>query len=96
MNLAHIAYRDALGLPVEPRLSYRTGVKWVSFQRDFSAFRLYRQQGKLTTWRWLRSLAGEKMWAVFAWDDLAPFLSSAPGYLWGLLAPRLGLQHRRV
>ncbi len=91
VNLAHIAWRDAQGLPVEPRLRCRTGVKWVSVQRDLSAFRLYRRQGKLTTWRWLRSLAGEKMWAVLAWDDLAPFLSTAPGYVWGLLAPRIGL-----
>jgi predicted ATP-grasp superfamily ATP-dependent carboligase len=91
VNLAHIAYRDALGLPVEPALHYRTGVKWVSVQRDLSAFRLYRQQGKVTTRAWLRTLCGEKMWAVFAWDDLAPFLKTTPGYLWGLLAPRLGL-----
>lgn len=96
VNLAHIAYRDALGLPVEPRLAWRTGVKWVSMQRDLSAFRLYRQEGKLTLGRWLRSLAGEKMWAVFAWDDLAPFLSTAPGWLWGLVAPRLGIGRKRV
>jgi len=94
VNLAHIAYRDALGLPVEPRLRYRTGVKWVSFQRDLSAFKLYRRQGKMSLGRWLRSLVGEKMWAVFAWDDLAPFLASAPGYLWERLAPRLGLARR--
>jgi predicted ATP-grasp superfamily ATP-dependent carboligase len=91
VNLAHIAYRDALGLPVEPKLHYRTGVKWVSFQRDLSAFKLYRRQRKLSTWQWLRTLAGEKMWAVFAWDDLAPFLKSAPGYVWERLAPRIGL-----
>jgi len=94
VNLAHLAYRDALGLPVEPRLRYRTGVKWVSFERDLSAFKLYRQQRKLTTWQWLRTLAGEKMWAVFAWDDLAPFLKSTPGYLWARLAPRIGLARR--
>jgi len=94
VNLAYIAYRDALGLPVEPKLSYRTGVKWVSFQRDLSAFKLYRRQRKLSTGEWLRTLLGEKMWAVFAWDDLAPFLSSAPGYLWQRLGPRLGLARK--
>ena len=96
VNLAHIAWRDALGLPVEPQLRYRTGVKWVSIQRDLSAFRLYRQQGKLTVGRWLRTLVGEKMWAVFAWDDLAPFLASAPGYVWERLAPRLGIGRKRM
>jgi len=92
VNLAHIAWRDALGLPVEPALHYRTGPKWVSFQRDLSAFKLYRQQGKLTTRQWLRTLAGEKVWAAFAWDDPAPFLSSLPGYVWERLGPRLGLK----
>jgi predicted ATP-grasp superfamily ATP-dependent carboligase len=94
VNLAHIAYRDALGQPVEPQLRYRAGVKWVSFERDLSAFKLYRRQKKLTTFGWLRSLIGEKMWAVFAWDDLRPFLSSAPRYVWSRIAPRLGLKTR--
>lgn len=94
VNLAHIAYRDALGLPAEATLSYRTGVKWVSFQRDLSAFKLYHRERKLSVGRWLRTLWGEKMWAVFAWDDLAPFFASAPCYLWERLAPRLGLARR--
>ena len=93
VNLAHMAYRDALGLPVEPRLTHRTGMKWVSFQRDLSAFKLYRRHG-MSTLAWLRSLVGEKMWAVFAWDDLAPFLKAAPRYVWERLAPRLGLARR--
>lgn len=94
VNLARMAYRDALGLPVAPRLRYRTGVKWVSFQRDLSAFKLYRRQRAMTTLAWLRTLWGETMWAVFAWDDLAPFLSTAPGYVWARLGPRLGLAAR--
>ncbi|MFP4058082.1 MAG: hypothetical protein ACLF0G_14535 [Candidatus Brocadiia bacterium] len=92
VNLAHIAYRDALGLAVEPALRYRTGVKWVCFQRDLSAFKLYRRQGKLTTGQWLRSLRGEKMWAVFAADDPRPWLRTAPRYLWERIAPRIGLK----
>ena len=91
VNLAHMAYRDALGLPVEPRLTHRTGAKWASFQRDLSAFKLYRRERGMTALAWLRTLLGETMWAVFAWDDLAPFLSTTPGYVWDRLAPRLGL-----
>ena len=94
VNLAYMAYRDALGLPVEPRLSHRTGVKWVSIERDLSAFKLYRRERGMTTAAWLRSLVGDKMWAVFAWDDLAPFLKRTPGYLWSRVAPRLGLAKR--
>jgi len=94
VNLAYIAHCDALGLPVEPQFRYRTGVKWVSFERDLSAFKLYRQQKKLTTLGWMRSLLGETMWAVFAWDDLKPFVTSAPRYVWNRIAPRLGLKRR--
>lgn len=94
VNLALMAYRDALGLPVEARLSHRRGMKWVSIQRDLSAFKLYRRYHGMRTMDWLRTLWGEKMWAVFAWDDLAPFLQSAPSYVWERLAPRLGLGAR--
>ena len=94
VNLAHIAYRDALGLPVEPRLAWRTGVKWVSFQRDLEAFKLYRRQGKLSFWQWRRSLRGEKMWAVWARDDPRPFLRAFPRYLWERVGPRLGLKRK--
>ena len=96
VNLALMAYRDALGLPVEPCLTHRTGVKWVSVERDLSAFKLYRRERGMTTLAWLRTLLGETMWAVFAWDDLAPFLSTAPGYVWDRLAPRLGLARRNA
>jgi D-aspartate ligase len=94
VDLATIAYRDALGLPVRPALEWATGVKWIAMERDLAAFRLYREQGLLTTADWLRSLAGDKMWAVLAWDDPRPFLSQAPRYVWSRLAPRLGLRSR--
>jgi predicted ATP-grasp superfamily ATP-dependent carboligase len=89
VNLAYIAYRDALGLSVEPRLWYRTGVKWISFERDAAAYNGYRKRNELTAVKWLRSLRGEKQWAVLAWDDPRPFLSSVPTYLWSRIAPRL-------
>ena len=92
INLALMAYRDALDLPVEPQFRHRIGVKWVSIERDLSAFKLYRRERGMTTAAWLRTLVGEKMCAVFAWDDLAPFLKRTPGYLWSRVAPRIGLR----
>lgn len=72
VDIPYVSYRDALGLKVEPEFQYRNGVRWIDFQRDVRAFIIYRRHGKLTFWRWLRSLIGEKEWAFFEWDDWKP------------------------
>ena len=72
VDIPYVAYRDALGLGVESQFKYRNGVRWIDFQRDLRAFIIYRKQGKLTLWRWLKSLIGEKEWAFFEWDDWKP------------------------
>lgn len=74
VDIPYIAYRDALGEPVEPHLQYRDGVFWIDFQRDMRAFLLYRKSGKLTLGRWIRSLCVEKEWAIYARDDWKPAL----------------------
>jgi predicted ATP-grasp superfamily ATP-dependent carboligase len=91
VNLALLAWRDAQGLPVEPAFACREGASWCSFQRDLSAFKLYRRQGTLGLGAWLRSLLAVDMWAVFAWDDPKPWLTETPGYVWSRIAPRIGL-----
>ena len=77
VDTAYVAYLDAIGekLP-EPRPA-RTGVKWVSISRDFGALRGYRREGTLRIGKWVRTLAGKKMWAVFAWDDPMPAATAA-------------------
>lgn len=72
VDTPYVAYRDTLGLPVQPQKSYREGVIWVDWQRDVRAFWLLRKQGKLTLRQWLQSLRGEKMWAVYCRDDWRP------------------------
>jgi len=72
VDIPYVSYQDALGLKVEPEFQYRNGVRWIDFQRDVRAFIIYRKRGKLTFWRWLRSLIGEKEWAFFEWDDWKP------------------------
>lgn len=67
-----IAYCDALRLPVEPQPTYREGVIWFDWQRDLRAFWMYHKRGQLTLGQWLRSLRGEKMWAIYSRDDWRP------------------------
>ncbi len=80
VDTAYLAYCDAIGKSVAKKFDYRTGVKWVSIYRDTKAFLAYRREGAITLWSWLRSLWGEKQWAVLAWDDVKPFLTAAWRY----------------
>jgi predicted ATP-grasp superfamily ATP-dependent carboligase len=80
VDTAYIAYCDATGTRVTKKFEYRTGVKWVSIYRDTKAFLAYRKEGLITLLSWLRSFRGETQWAVFAWDDIKPFLSSIGRY----------------
>jgi D-aspartate ligase len=74
VDLAHIAYLDALGKKVEPVSTYRAGKKWFSLDRDLSAFLQYRKEGSLNLRNWLATLSFSMMHACFAWDDLRPSL----------------------
>ncbi len=76
VDTAYIAYLDAIGEKLPAPKRARTGVKWVSLSREFGAVRGYRREGTLRAADWVRSLFGEKMWAVFAWDDPMPALTS--------------------
>jgi D-aspartate ligase len=72
VDTPYIAYQDTLNRPVPSQRTYRENVIWVDWQRDVRAFWAYRQQGCLTLGQWLRSLRGEKMWAVYCRDDWRP------------------------
>lgn len=72
VDLAYLAYRDALRLPAEPQLSYRAGVTWIDWQRDVRASLAYWREGQLSAGQWLRSLRGEKMWAIYSRGDWRP------------------------
>jgi D-aspartate ligase len=74
IDIPYIAYCDTTGQEVNASLSYRAGVKWVAMKLDVRAFVQYHREGTLSFSQWLRSLAGEKLWAVYDPDDRRPFL----------------------
>jgi predicted ATP-grasp superfamily ATP-dependent carboligase len=85
IDIPFIAYCDALCEPVQPKYEYREGVLWVDFQRDVRAFLIYRKRGLLSFAGWLRSLAGEKEWAVYSGDDWKPALIAFREFLQRLM-----------
>ncbi len=88
VDLPYIAYRDALGLPVEPQLTYREGVAWIDWQRDVRAAIEYWRSGQLSPKQWLSSLRGERMWAIYTLADWKPGVAFTLGLvrkLWNRL-----------
>jgi len=82
VNLPEIAYRDALGLEAEKKLSFQSDIIWVDWQRDIRAFFEYRSAGKLTFWQWLNSLLGKKVVAIYSFSDWKPGVFFTLSLLW--------------
>jgi len=72
VDLAYLAYCDAINIPVEPARSYEENIIWVDWQRDTRAAIEYMRKGELTFGQWLNSLKGKKMWAIYSKDDWRP------------------------
>jgi predicted ATP-grasp superfamily ATP-dependent carboligase len=54
---------------------FRTAVRWLSFRRDWRAYRRRPARGELGFWRWAASLAfSRSVHEVFAWRDPLPYL----------------------
>jgi D-aspartate ligase len=81
VDLGYIAYLDAIGQKVEPVLTYQTGKKWFSLDRDLSAFIQYRKEGSLKLKNWLATLSFNMMHACFAKEDLRPSLKQVKNNL---------------
>jgi predicted ATP-grasp superfamily ATP-dependent carboligase len=76
VNLPLIAYSDMIGERVEPTEDYRVGVRWVYETLDLMAAKSLVTTGRLTYREWLRSVKGATSFALYARDDLRPFLRS--------------------
>lgn len=73
VDVAWIAYRRAIGAPVEPIGSWRTGIHLWFPLRDARAAASYRRNGELTWPDWLRSLLRRRVYVpVLALDDPRP------------------------
>lgn len=90
VDLPYLAYCDALHLLVEPQLTYRDEIIWIDWQRDVRAAIEYWRKGQLSFGQWLRSLRGEKMWAIYSREDWRPgvaFTLDLVGLLWDRIIP---------
>ena len=69
VNVAEMAYRDALGLEVEALAGYRVGVACMHFMGDLALV----CRGRLGFWKWLRAFLTAKQ-SAFSWTDPLPSL----------------------
>jgi predicted ATP-grasp superfamily ATP-dependent carboligase len=74
VDLPYLAFADALGQSVAPVKGWKCGVKWIWLAEDVWAAREMWRRGELKLVDWLRSLRGPKVFAIYAADDLKPFL----------------------
>ncbi len=82
IDFAYLGYARLTGSPYQPSPTYPDGIKWISFERDWSAWRHIRREGGLGVWSWARSITtGSRDYAVFALDDLGPFWGSTQAFL---------------
>ncbi len=82
VNVAEMAYRDALGLPIATGTTYRPGRRFVFPPYDTLACRELHKTGALSRWQWIRQWAGATQ-AVLVWYDPRPSLDG-----WGIRLKR--------
>lgn len=81
VDLAYIAYCDALDIPVESQMDFRDEVIWIDLQRDIRASIEYMRKGEMSLHQWLRSLRGEKKWAIYSSYDWRPGVAFTIGLI---------------
>ena len=84
-DIPFAAFADRTDMPLEPQQGWKSGVKWVCLTQDLWAARALRRNGQLSLLDWWRSLRGPMVHAVFAWDDVRPFI----GYFLDFLRMRV-------
>ncbi len=76
LDIPHLAYRRALGEPVDPLAGFRDDLSMWYPYGDFLAFRDARRLDQLTTLGWLRSLAHPQHFPFFDWRDPVPTMAN--------------------
>jgi predicted ATP-grasp superfamily ATP-dependent carboligase len=74
IDICSMAYRDALGLPVEPVIAYEAGQYLGYLPGDARAWRNQRNCGGPGFWSWLRSWWGARA-TPYSWNDPLPALA---------------------
>lgn len=74
VDVSHMAYKDALGLPVDPVLSYKVGATCVDAYFDRPACAALHRRGELSLAEWARFWLRARP-VTFAWDDPLPGLA---------------------
>jgi D-aspartate ligase len=93
VDLCAMAYRNALGLAVEPVHTYEPGRHCVAGSDRFACWALFRRR-QLSAWAWLRSWLGARQ-MLFAWDDPLPGVVRIWLSLWIAARRKLGPPRRR-
>lgn len=76
VDVCHMAYRDALDLPVAEATGYRIGARCVHGEGDLEAFRQARRSGDVSVRSWFRPWLGASQ-TVFSLTDPGPGLELA-------------------
>jgi predicted ATP-grasp superfamily ATP-dependent carboligase len=76
IDMPLIAYRRALGMPVEPVRGYRVGARMWHPVEDLRSLRGYRQEGTLSVSRYAASLMHRQHFPLLSVDDPGPSLAS--------------------
>jgi len=85
VNLPHIAYLDALGKDMMDMVPRKEQAKWLFMFQDIPSSLKGMVNGELSLRKWIRSYKGKKAYAIFAWDDPAPFFLGFVRILFNLL-----------
>ena len=91
VDLPYIAFKDKVSGGETHVTEWLDGIKWMDFEQDIWAARELHQRGELSLHEWWNSLAGTKVDATYASDDLRPFAA----YFLGFMKARMSQLWRR-
>lgn len=81
VDIPYLAYRDKAEGVATRVTEWRSGARWINLSDDFWAARSLHRQGKLSLGAWARSVARCRTDAIFAADDLRPFVPHVLAFL---------------
>jgi predicted ATP-grasp superfamily ATP-dependent carboligase len=95
VDIPYLAFHDKAIGRLAPVTEWQEGVKWANIEQDVWAARTLHRMGKLGFFEWLGSLADTRVHAIFAADDIRPFIGSFTEFVRHGLASLLGHHWRR-